>query len=549
MIYQAVGPHPRVVISKKTTFITSPLANDGLPNYSLAILQRQREGVTSENNGAILFWRAKGPCSMKQDEFTLLYREIGLENVDQTLFLVDTDDQSIQESLKNWVVKKSGNVVVEAGQNDWAERISTDVQRFPWTIDQLPPLGQWVTDNQQPLDWLVEAAKKPAFFSPSPKLLKKPDISVVMFPFEYAQATREAVKALTTRAMYHTGNGDFEAAWRDCLACWRLGSHVVHGPTFIEKLVGKEIRKIAQQCTVALLDQSGLPDSLAHQVLSDLNTLPKSFDIAAVADFGERLMFLDSVIRISTNRIDDFVEDVPISRMEDYLLHNALDPNVMLRLGNEWYDRVVKVLEIQDRRHRLAEIERLYMDMNQRSDTEMNFFRMMGSFVSRGKRSQMIGEMLLELSFSYAVNAMQASRDADEMNLELVRLAAALAVYRQQHGQYPIALAALMLDKVESVPLDLFTGKPLFYEQRGEGYLLYSAGRNQKNDSGTNCTDGRYFEWKVAHGEWVDQWPEEKGEDEQSEPVVDLPSGDDMVIRLPLPPLKLPLKKGTENAP
>lgn len=48
-------------LAKQTTHLVSPLAEDGLPNYSLAILEHERAGVTPENNAAPLFWQAMGP--------------------------------------------------------------------------------------------------------------------------------------------------------------------------------------------------------------------------------------------------------------------------------------------------------------------------------------------------------------------------------------------------------------------------------------------------------------------------------------------------------
>ena len=48
-------------ISKETTYITEPLKADGYPNY-VAVLNRQySEGVSPDNNAAVLLWQAIGP--------------------------------------------------------------------------------------------------------------------------------------------------------------------------------------------------------------------------------------------------------------------------------------------------------------------------------------------------------------------------------------------------------------------------------------------------------------------------------------------------------
>ena len=41
----------------------------------------------------------------------------------------------------------------------------------PWMSEQIPPLAEWVAANQKPLDLIVEATKRPRYFSPSPTLI------------------------------------------------------------------------------------------------------------------------------------------------------------------------------------------------------------------------------------------------------------------------------------------------------------------------------------------------------------------------------------------
>ncbi len=43
----------KLIISRATTYITSPLDKDGLPDYNLALQQYLMKGVTPENNAAV----------------------------------------------------------------------------------------------------------------------------------------------------------------------------------------------------------------------------------------------------------------------------------------------------------------------------------------------------------------------------------------------------------------------------------------------------------------------------------------------------------------
>jgi hypothetical protein len=48
-------------IYKETTYITEPLQADGYPDYCKALNRQYSEGVTPDNNAAVLLWQAIGP--------------------------------------------------------------------------------------------------------------------------------------------------------------------------------------------------------------------------------------------------------------------------------------------------------------------------------------------------------------------------------------------------------------------------------------------------------------------------------------------------------
>jgi hypothetical protein len=85
-----------------------------------------------------------------------------------------------------------------------------------------------------------------------------------------------------------------------------------------------------------------------------------------------------------------------------------------------------------------------------------------------------------------------AAQDRANAKLDLVRLAAALAVYRAEKGSYPHNLDELVPGVVASLPVDLYTAKPFQYRRIGDGYLLYTAGPNGQDDGGSNEQMGVY---------------------------------------------------------
>lgn len=81
--------------------------------------------------------------------------------------------------------------------------------------------------------------------------------------------------------------------------------------------------------------------------------------------------------------------------------------------------------------------------------------------------------------------------------LQLGRVGIALEQWRAEHGRYPKTLAELGLPVEETT--DVYRGKPLFYRVEGDGVVLYSGGKDRKDDGGT--TEKRSdLVWRVQRG-------------------------------------------------
>jgi hypothetical protein len=114
----------------------------------------------------------------------------------------------------------------------------------------------------------------------------------------------------------------------------------------------------------------------------------------------------------------------------------------------------------------------------------------------------------------------------------MAQIAAALAICRIEHRAYPATLHELVEAAIlPKIPLDPFTDSAFMYERRDAGYVLYSLGKNRVDDGGND------FRRPIVDGEWI-------AEDEFVKTTLD---GGDVVIRLPLPPLELPIQQPKQN--
>ena len=106
-IFQLFGPNRRIIVSKETTFITEPLGEDGLPDYTAYIVKQSSEGVTPENNAAVLTWQALWPGELKREHWQLMADALGLQEIpSEQDSLVSVYDHSIREEIAFWLVEQ-----------------------------------------------------------------------------------------------------------------------------------------------------------------------------------------------------------------------------------------------------------------------------------------------------------------------------------------------------------------------------------------------------------------------------------------------------------
>src|SRR5689334_7184753 len=78
---QLVRPNSDITISKQTTYITAPLRPDGLPDYEQYVRQKQRDGVTLENNAAVLLVQALWPSELEPKQYAAVLEELALHDI------------------------------------------------------------------------------------------------------------------------------------------------------------------------------------------------------------------------------------------------------------------------------------------------------------------------------------------------------------------------------------------------------------------------------------------------------------------------------------
>lgn len=88
-----------------------------------------------------------------------------------------------------------------------------------------------------------------------------------------------------------------------------------------------------------------------------------------------------------------------------------------------------------------------------------------------------------------ALHRAQISQARDNAQLDGLKIACALKIYKKENGYYPDELTALVPGIISELPLDEFTGKNFIYKKEGKGFIVYSVGSNEKDDGGISLKE------------------------------------------------------------
>jgi hypothetical protein len=475
-----------VIISKETTYVTGPLRQDGYVDYLAALNERWRQGVTPDNNAAVLFWKAVGPDEIPKSDRPQFFRILSIPPpVEQGDYFVELRPYL---GRREEAANASGARTPEEEEQNALAHLDAAMTR-PWSTEEFPVLARWLTVNQKPLGLLVAAFKRPRRYDPLMWDNEDPTIGIQPL-FLYSE--RRAEEALAARAMLRLREGNVDAAWEDLLTCHRLARIRDHCPMTVDGLAAAGADGLACAADRTLLHSVRLTAAQATKMQQDLGKLPALPSLVDVFEVGERFYYLDGMLRWARNgqRLREYLRrdknfDEMVKPLVDLGGEAVVDWNELLRIGNAYFDGMVDAFRQRTRVERTAAISRIGNHVRELAKGEE---RPESSGLPNGERlrramSRRLGGWFAALTIpAYSYDADVADRAT--MKFAFVRLGFAVAAYRAEHGSYPARLAELVPKFVADVPKDIFLDSDLHYTREGDGYLLYSVGVNGKDDGG-----------------------------------------------------------------
>lgn len=528
LVWVLFGPDKPIRVSRETTFLTEPLAADGLPDYRAATLAAIGPPPKPEDNAAVEHLQVMWPLSFEEADLPAVCKALGIPKVAPADLL---------QYPTSWGEKKVKSDDFSASQTR------------PWTVAEFPELEAWLVAHEAAIDRLVAASDRPQYWLPNPSLLGSKDGESLLGSGVADTRARFVASALCCRGMWHAGAGRHAAAWRDIRAVYRF-SRLISGPSRVKQSLvavyeaGNASTAADAALTFGLLALPDVPEEVLLEIRRDLDALGPLPNLADALG-GERLAMIDWLVwlnrlpggRAARRHALDFptIRDISdgeperswrswlqsmwwqLYTLEQAAVSTSLDWNQVLRRANAYLDALDTAVRLPTHAAQVAALERLEQEYGcgPRSEWSRAGVVFQG-LISRNRRGEVLSDLLLPAS-----TPLLSSLARLQVSFDLARTAVALAAWKAAHtggGEpYPETLDALVPQYLSAVPHDPFIEKPFLYERRGEGYVLASVDQNGVYDGGNN-RDG----W-IAGGEW--QATKQKVDHKKS----------DMVVRIPVP--------------
>jgi len=466
-LWAILRPAPRLELSPSTTWITEPLAADGLPDYFQAVMDMGPRGIPPEINAAAAVWELIP--TRTSSENAIDYSEAHLSAADQ---------RPESERLLMPPPPPDGMDTAEAG------RILEDCSRAPWHAADHPWLANWLEENRSALDTLAAGARRegwcpprclPPDTPPTERFRTMPLLMCQLLPVE--GALDRFSTALLARSMLRLGEGDIPGAWHDLDSLLRYGDKIADTPgALVCRTVAMALLTRAAHAIKIVILEGHPDDTLLAEMQRSLRSAVDWAPLASSVDTFDRLLVLDAVTVLLANP-SGTLSPAPW-RKAVYAILKA-DQNVVLRAANQLFDAMVAAAGQPTRETRRQAWQAIKDEIHDRMNATLQgrawfqpYYEPMSEALSKRTVSPLIPN----------VEIISDAGDRACAALVLVDCAAAHERYRLATGQPPATLADLVPAFLPEVPVDPLTDAPLGYRIENGRWTLWSGTDPEEDD-------------------------------------------------------------------
>ncbi len=388
--------------------------------------------------------------------------------------------------------------------------------------EQWPAARAWMQAQRAPLASMREATREPILgfpvglptsdadarlFGRDAAAAKSPDAQQLIDSFPmfdlrlpYLATLRTAARILAVDMLAAAEEVDGERATRDAEAAMALSAHAQEGRILVGDLVGAAIRQMALQRMTAMLEwkRALFSDAQLARMQAAAMGVPEALQHVNLDT--ERLCFEDVVQRLYTDDGNgDGLFRPTVSQLGALGVLNgpqAVRPDDSRGMDDRLVSAASHVIApaaamyVAGRREMLERYESLISryeedatlplrDMDHAkgiiSDEELGMMKMNPQEQIHWYLVAYLTPALGQLSHAFAIDRAQCLATATAFAAER---------YRRVHGAWPMDAASLVPDFMPRVPEDPWSGKPVLISADGDGFRIWSVGRDGVDDRG-----------------------------------------------------------------
>jgi hypothetical protein len=290
------------------------------------------------------------------------------------------------------------------------------------------------------------------------------------------------------RSQINLQRGQIQKSIDDCLAIAKAGTHWQGKGTIIDQLVGIALGRIAHGEILHILPAQSLSADELKRLQNQLSQLhPQGYPLINME--AERIAFMDTVQRIFTDGgpggghlipqksvlfgdmydIQDIAEDIPFGKKffqnaaltSICLLHARRDAT--MAAGKQVYKLAEKIVE---------------MNPGQRHESDISSIEEF--IISMPKYRYTLLEYLIPAALRVS-ELLYQSKALHQATITIL----AIQRWNLDKGEYPATLDELIkAGYLKELPIDPYSDKSLIYKKTENNFVLYSIGRNFKDDGG-----------------------------------------------------------------
>jgi hypothetical protein len=469
-------PVRAIVISPETTWITGPLNSDGTVDYVRYVETQAAQGVTVDNNAAVILVEVLGLESLCNPA----YHEAAAEAMGMEL-----SPRVIRGQWTNYHESHGSLAEAESSPPTWTDIV--DEVHGPWAEVEHPALAAWLRTNGPALDAIVVGMARERFYIPR-LATHDPSDMVHTVALGVADARSIAI-ALRMRALLRLESDDLAGAWSDLLAAWRLGRYLQASPHFLlYNMVGLSIERDLTPCYSALLCHPDMTGAMLRRIQRDLAAMPAQQSFADAVKF-ELCLPLDIAQMLYRG---DALPEGPFCEGIERIDRNHVDWNHLMRRLNvqaRVMDAAYRLDNWPDMRTGLTLIATDHQAGGVIRDGESVIPRWKYPLgwvyapYARRLAAEALGDVLLGYGLGASVGTAEFWHKRASVE-DLADIAVAVRLYQLETGAWPMSLELLADDYIDELPTDFFGGVTYRHRVVDGVFVIYSVGPNGVDDGG-----------------------------------------------------------------